>query len=114
AMSAGGKLTIETAPVHLDEAMARRHLGIQPGVYARLTVSDTGSGMDAATQARLFEQYFNSKPDGQGTALGLATVWEIIHQPGGTVQVSSCLGQGTTFTVYLPEAEEAPNPSPPS
>jgi two-component system cell cycle sensor histidine kinase/response regulator CckA len=105
AMPQGGKLTITTANVEMDERSARRQAGLRPGPYVTLAVRDTGCGMDSTTQARLFEPFFTTKPRGKGTGFGLAIVHGIIAQSGGCIAVDSALGQGTTLTIYLPLAE---------
>ncbi len=100
AMPQGGKLTIETSNIFLDEEFARQHVPISPGHFVRLSVSDTGCGMDDATRSRIFEPFFTTKEN--GTGLGLSTVYGIIKQSGGHIWADSLSGQGTMFTVYFP------------
>ena len=108
AMPNGGAFRVETALVEMDESDARVNPEARPGPYVVLVVTDTGSGMDMATKARIFEPFFTTKATGRGTGLGLSVVYGIVRQSGGFITVSSELGHGTEFRIYLPAVLEMP------
>jgi two-component system, cell cycle sensor histidine kinase and response regulator CckA len=112
AMPQGGKIGIEVTTVTLDEEFAARHLGAKAGAHVLLSVSDTGTGMNSTTLARVFEPFFTTKELGKGTGLGLATVFGIVRQSGGVICVDSVVGSGTTFSIYFPVAEGTVSHSP--
>ena len=107
AMPEGGWLTISTEDARLSQADLDGEVGLAPGTYAAVSVTDTGAGMDAATRARVFEPFFTTKPMGQGTGLGLPQVHGFVRQSGGLVRIESALGQGTTVRLYLPRYESS-------
>jgi PAS domain S-box-containing protein len=113
AMAEGGKLILATRNAQLDEEYCRKHPGALPGKYVVITVTDTGTGMSPEVQGSIFEPFFTTKREGEGTGLGLSTAYGIVEQSEGHIDVQSKLGQGTTFTIYLPAAQDSVMPVPP-
>ena len=108
ALGGRGTLTVRTANADLRGSSGRWLMPFRPGPYVMFSVRDTGCGMDRATLQHIFEPYFTTKQPGLGTGLGLHTVWEVVRENGGTLQVSSTPGEGTYFAIYLPQAPEEP------
>jgi len=107
----GGRLRVSLKPIVVDTAMAAKSPALHPGPYIELCVSDTGHGMDEATLEQIFDPFFTTKKRGEGTGLGLAVVHGVVARHGGDISVSSRVGEGTTFRVWLPKAEEEPAPA---
>jgi len=114
AMPRGGRIVFETANVEIDETNAGLHPSMRPGRYVMLSVSDTGTGMDLETQSRIFEPFFTTKPFGQGSGLGLSTVFSIVEQSGGAISVHSQPDAGATFKIYFPRCDHAPEAARPA
>jgi two-component system cell cycle sensor histidine kinase/response regulator CckA len=112
AMADGGVIAITTAPVHIDEAQVTHHVGLKAAKYVRLDISDTGHGIPAEILPHIFEPFFSTKGEGRGSGLGLSSVYGIVRQYQGQIQCETRVGEGTTFTIFLPAAEHAaPAPS---
>jgi CheY-like chemotaxis protein len=111
AMPNGGKITVTTTCLTLDETTGKALPGLQPGQYVMLAIADTGTGMTDEVKAHIFEPFFTTKPPGKGTGLGLATCFGIVQQSSGHIEVESKLGQGTTFKLYLPQVPDAVEPA---
>jgi CheY-like chemotaxis protein len=107
ALPKGGEINITTARAEMEDEKAKR-LGISPGHYVMLSVSDNGTGMSDETMAHIFEPFFTTKPSGEGTGLGLAMIYGIVKQGGGHIEVTSRIGEGTTFRIFLPAAADEP------
>jgi len=115
AMRSGGRLTVATSNVWLEERGTAERLALSPGPFVKLTVQDSGEGMSPGTLNRIYDPFFTTKPQGKGTGLGLSTVFGIVKQSGGAIWVASSLGEGTTFEVYFPRTDAPQDPiTPPS
>ena len=112
AMPEGGKLTIETSCVEPDDKFVKRHPNVKAALYVMVTVRDTGVGMRGKTMEKIFDPFFTNKEPGEGTGLGLAMVYGFVRQSGGTIEVDSELGKGTTFRLYFPRVEKTPDVAP--
>lgn len=112
AMPGGGTLTVETGTIEVDEAFAGTHVNFHPGTYSTLSVADTGTGIAEDVREHIFEPFFTTKASGEGTGLGLATVYGIVQQAGGAIVLSSQVGRGTSFKIYLPTVPPETAPAP--